>query len=55
MDAKAIAEDSKKRKLPLSFAQQEKRPAPATTAALDYKVHCPYHLAKHHYDRLGLL
>jgi len=46
VNAKAIAVDSKKRKLPLSFAQQEKRPAPATTAALDYKVHCPCHLGK---------
>jgi len=38
-DAKAIAGDSKKRKVPLSFAQQEKRPAPATNAVQDYKVH----------------
>ncbi len=46
VDTKAIAGDSKKRKLPLSFAQQEKRPAPATTAALDYKVDFSYHLDK---------
>ena len=39
VDTKAIAGDSKKRKLPLSFAQQEKRPAPATNAVQDYKVH----------------
>ncbi|KAL0037504.1 hypothetical protein WJX77_000402 [Trebouxia sp. C0004] len=37
-----MAGDSKKRKLPLSFAQQEKRPAPVTTAALDYKGHTLY-------------
>ena len=55
VDAKAFAGGSKKRKLPLSFAQQEKRPAPATTAALNYKVHCPCHLAKHHSDRPELL
>ncbi|KAL0047414.1 hypothetical protein WJX82_002778 [Trebouxia sp. C0006] len=42
VDAKAFAVDSKKRKLPLSFAQQEKRPAPAATAALDYKGHTIY-------------